>query len=144
MKLWRGSIYQKAIIVSILLLAVGTLSLTAGVLAYGTERTANLAGIIPGGAILRPFSGVRLSDASVSTDKPEYAPGQIVHITGAGFMGGENVQLRVVYVPGEKPANRGELPENVASGHDPWTISADGSGNITAEWRSEEHTSELQ
>src|SRR5438309_875688 len=34
-----------------------------------------------------------LSDASVTTDKGDYSPGQVVHITGSGFGPGETVAL---------------------------------------------------
>src|SRR5436190_12975543 len=132
MKIWLGRKSSLALIAA--LLCMGTLCLAAGVLAYGPENTANLFGFLPGGStVLRPLgaapvtdkSGVPMTDASVTTDRQDYSPGQIVHITGAGFMAGENVQMRVVYVPGDKPANRGaDVPENVASGHDPWTVTA--------------------
>src|SRR5438105_4063765 len=99
MKLWLRKNSSRAIIA--LLLCVGTLFVTAGVLAYGPESTANLFAFIPGASgIAHQFAGVPLTEASVATDMGEYAPGQIVQITGAGFMSGENVQLRVVYVPG--------------------------------------------
>src|SRR4051794_11855355 len=116
MKLWLGRKSTLAIIATLFLL--GTLSVTAGVLAYGPQQTADLLVFLAphglgGGKILRMATGVPMNDASVTTDKGEYSPGQIVHITGGGFMGGENVQLQVTYVVTDKPANRPELPDNV-------------------------------
>src|SRR5437763_1497750 len=117
MKIWLGRKSSLAIIA--VLFCVGTLSLAAGVLAYGPQSTANLFGFLPGGStVLHSVTGVPMTDTSITTDRQDYSPGQIVHITGAGFMAGENVQLRVVYVPGSRPADaRGELPQSVASGH---------------------------
>jgi hypothetical protein len=60
-----------------------------------------------------------------------------VHITGGGFGPGEAVRLEVDYVTtGLKVLSRPEA--NVASGHDPWYVNADGGGNFTSDWLVEE------
>jgi len=71
------------------------------------------------------------STATVSTDKSDYFPGQIVHISGSGFQPGEPVQLQITYVSTTKART---ARANVASGHDPWTVTADVLGNIAADW----------
>jgi len=57
--------------------------------------------------------------ASVSTDKADYAPGETVHISGAGWQPGETVQILLHEVPTRSPDIT-------------LTPVADGSGNISA------------
>src|SRR4029079_15928159 len=65
---------------------------------------------------------------AINTDKPDYAPGSIVSITGSGFQAGETVTLQVLH--------EGETGDNETSGaHAPWLVAADGSGNIIASWQ---------
>src|SRR5204863_180468 len=69
-----------------------------------------------------------LLDAAVTTDKGDYHPGEIVHISGSGFAAGETVQLDVDYKPnGTYPPFRPESA-GYASGHYPWDVTADGDG----------------
>src|SRR5436190_9073954 len=133
MKLWIGKNYMKGAIAVLLL--CGSLLMTAGVLAYGSESPATLFGITPNPEnILKPlgtFLGMETAvnmAASVATDKQDYHPGETVHITGSGFMAGETVRLQVVhYTPTEASL--------VAhAGHDPWDVTADSNGAFTAEW----------
>jgi hypothetical protein len=58
---------------------------------------------------------------SVSTDKADYAPGEIVQITGSGFSGSELVTLVVSYAD-LTPAGEG---------HDPWTVEASDGAFVT-------------
>ena len=76
-------------------------------------------------------------EASVTTDRSDYRPGQVVHITGSGFGAGEEVRLEVDYVPTGQKAERPDF-SHVASGHDPWYVTADGGGNFTSDWLVEE------
>ena len=50
------------------------------------------------------FAKIRAGDgfleASVTTDQQDYAPGQVVNISGSGFAPGESVSLQVTYVAG--------------------------------------------
>src|SRR6185503_12623092 len=64
-------------------------------------------------------------EAKVSTDKPDYSPGQTVIITGSGFWPNEIVTLQVVHIDGG--AEGGE-------GHEPWNVAADEEGNFTSQW----------
>ncbi len=62
--------------------------------------------------------------AQVSTDRPDYPPGDTVWITGSGFSGGESVTVQVTHVD---TLIRGGV------GHDPWTVKANG-GAFTTYW----------
>ena len=124
-------------VVLILLLLIGTISLMAGVLGvpdrqhslapatdsiftdYLSARPAyNLAGTTTTSPVMAP---------SVSTDKLDYHPGETVQITGSGFGANDVVTLRVTDV--------GPAPQFAsASGNDPWTVSADASGNFSSSW----------
>src|SRR6185436_8372189 len=65
-----------------------------------------------------------LAQATVTTDKEDYAPYSIVYITGAGFAPGETVSNIVVQISG--PA--------AGAIYDSWTVVADTNGNFETEW----------
>src|SRR5687768_239652 len=68
-----------------------------------------------------------VAGATVSTDKPDYAVGETVQITGAGFGANDVVTLQVTDI--------GSIFESVAaSGYESWTVNADSSGSFTASW----------
>jgi hypothetical protein len=69
--------------------------------------------------------GAFAQSATVQTDRPDYAPGEMAVITGAGFQAGETVTLQVVHIDG--------TPEGGA-GHDPWDWIADADGGISTGW----------
>jgi len=72
-------------------------------------------------------------DASVTTDRDDYSPGQTAYITGSGFQAGEAVVLQIVYVDsGLKNESAASFADH--SGHDPWTVVANSSGNISSSW----------
>ncbi|MES2466672.1 MAG: hypothetical protein V4675_05175 [Verrucomicrobiota bacterium] len=62
--------------------------------------------------------------AEVTTDKSDYPPGSTVQITGTGFQAGESVQCEVDHAD--------DL--DTGAGHDPWLVTADGSGSFTTTW----------
>src|SRR5215216_4012603 len=64
---------------------------------------------------------------SLTSDKNDYAPGEIVTLTGTGFLASEEVELQVVHV-GDDPD--GTDPEH----HEHWHAIADGNGNFVATW----------
>lgn len=66
-----------------------------------------------------------LAQATLSTDKPDYPPGSTVILTGSGFQSGEPVTLQVLH-DGEG--------DNDESEHQPWTVTADESGNFVTTW----------
>lgn len=70
-----------------------------------------------------------LADATVTTDKEDYLPGETVVITGSGFTGQPLVTLRVTHLPEIDPND-----ECAPFSHDPWVVVADGQGNFTAYW----------
>ena len=72
---------------------------------------------------------VARSQAIVQTDQTDYAPGSIVYISGSGWSPGEGVVLQVLH-PGDSLDNT----ISPSGAHLPWTIQADGQGNISAQW----------
>jgi hypothetical protein len=62
--------------------------------------------------------------ATIRTDKFDYQPGETALITGTGFAPGENVTLQVAHANGLVDGD----------GHAPFTVLADGSGNIDSQW----------
>jgi hypothetical protein len=63
---------------------------------------------------------------TIATDKTDYAPGETVNISGTGWNPGEAVTLQVLHVDGG---------DNTSSdAHTPWTVNADGDGNLIATW----------
>jgi MBG domain (YGX type)/Galactose oxidase, central domain len=60
-------------------------------------------GINSAGQILKSANLVKSSSASVTTDKTDYPPGEIVTITGSGFQPNEQVQLSLHEFPEEYP-----------------------------------------
>jgi hypothetical protein len=62
--------------------------------------------------------------ATIQTDKFDYQPGETAIIAGTGFAPGENVTLQVLHANGLVDGD----------GHEPFTVLADGSGNIDAQW----------
>ena len=63
--------------------------------------------------------------AFVATDQPGYQPGGIVMITGGGFQAGETVSLQVLRTDGTNCLS----PQ-----HGSWTVVADETGAIQADW----------
>src|ERR1051326_7539986 len=65
-----------------------------------------LGGVNSSGAILNSSSVLSSSSASVTTDKMDYAPGEVAHITGRGFQAGETVRVKIHEDP-HTPLERG-------------------------------------
>ena len=63
--------------------------------------------------------------ASVTTDKPDYLPGNTVQISGSGFTPGETVQLQVLNLTD---------PDDNGPEHQPWQVAADANGNVATTW----------
>lgn len=61
----------------------------------------------------------------LSTERPAYAAGDEIAITGAGFAPHETVTLSVTHDDGAAEAGMG---------HEPWVSSADGSGRVETTW----------
>ncbi|MDO9372760.1 MAG: MBG domain-containing protein, partial [Ferruginibacter sp.] len=66
--------------------------------------------------------------ATVTTDKPDYAPRSNAVFTGAGFQPGESVQLKV------KNLFRACNTVSADSSYLPWTVIADASGGFVTNW----------
>ncbi|MDB4904983.1 MAG: C-terminal target protein, partial [Mucilaginibacter sp.] len=67
------------------------------------------------------------TQASVQTDQLDYAPGSTVYITGSGFTANETVTLQILHY--------GTVGDNLTvAAHQPWTVAADASGNISSTW----------
>src|SRR5438552_338264 len=62
---------------------------------------------------------------TVTTDKPDYPPGDTAQITGTGFLPGEQVGCQVL---------RLDNPFDPNIEHLPWMVIADASGNFQSTW----------
>ena len=67
------------------------------------------------------------SAQTITTDKLDYPPGSTVIISGTGFQANETVQLQVLHI--DANGNNSTEPQ-----HQPWTVTADGSGNVASQW----------
>jgi hypothetical protein len=76
---------------------------------------------------LRP-EAARADVPNVSTDKADYAPGEIVTITGTGFGPYDEVTLQVTDI-GPRPTLEAD-----ASGYGTWTVTANENGEFTTTW----------
>ena len=65
------------------------------------------------------------AEASVSTDKLHYEPGETVKITGSGFRPGERVTLQV---------RHHDRRVEVGPAYEPWDVYANGEGGISSSW----------
>src|SRR5258705_10954419 len=65
--------------------------------------------------------------ATISTDQADYPPGSTVIITGGGFQADETVTLQVLHYPTC-------CDDGTSAEHQPWTVFADASGNVSATW----------
>jgi hypothetical protein len=65
--------------------------------------------------------------ATIGTDQADYAPGSTAIITGSGFTPGETVTLQVLHDP-----TGGD--DATSPAHQPWTVIADASGNVSSSW----------
>ena len=63
---------------------------------------------------------------SLTSDKPDYAPGEIAFLSGAGFQPGETIELVVLVEPDTLPDTEGSWS---------WVTTADNSGAFTAAWQ---------
>src|ERR1051326_5060206 len=62
---------------------------------------------------------------TVTTDKPDYPPGDTAQITGSGFQAGEEVECQVL---------RLDNPFDPNIEHLPWLVAVDASGNFQTSW----------
>ncbi len=83
--------------------------------------------VLVGAVLLCTAAQAATLSAIVSTDTLDYAPGDTVYIEGAGYWANESVQLQVHLQVGLPE------PEN-AQFYEPWTVTADGEGSISAIW----------
>src|SRR6266404_3711924 len=61
----------------------------------------------------------------VTTDKPDYPPGDAARMTGTGFLPDEQVECQVL---------RLDAPFDPSVAHLPWLVTADASGNFQTSW----------
>jgi hypothetical protein len=81
--------------------------------------------------LIAAFAGIGIlakaqGTATITTDLEDYPPGATVIITGSGFQAGETVILQVIHV--------GEDPGLDPDSHQPWSVFADGEGNVVSSW----------
>ena len=65
--------------------------------------------------------------ATIATDALDYPPGSTAIITGSGWQPGETVTLQVLHDP-----TGGD--DATSPAHQPWTVVADASGNVSSTW----------
>jgi hypothetical protein len=116
--------------------ATHTTSLAASPKGSGGQGATTFKKLLPEKRAKVPVLG--FFDASVNTDRDDYSPGQLVHISGAGFQANETVQLQVQYNPELSSKFARQASNDYASGHEPWFVVADDSGNFSADWLVEE------
>ncbi|MBC7687873.1 MAG: hypothetical protein H7211_06805, partial [Aquabacterium sp.] len=63
--------------------------------------------------------------ATLVSDKADYAPGTTAIFTGSGFQPGEQVKLLVLHYDGTSDGG---------ADHQPWMVTADASGNFVTTW----------
>src|SRR5437868_3608794 len=68
------------------------------------------------------------SQATITTDQPDYAPRSSAVFTGSGFTAGENVVLKVKNI---SHACNTIAPD---SSYTPWTVVADANGGFVTNW----------
>ncbi|AGI24978.1 hypothetical protein H681_15550 [Pseudomonas sp. ATCC 13867] len=75
------------------------------------------------------------SDASVSTDQQDYAPGSTASITANGFAAGSTVMFQVRHATSAGPDGTWGTPDdvldgNAGAGHAPWYVTDGGAGDL--------------
>jgi hypothetical protein len=80
-----------------------------------------LGGVNGGGAVLNSSAVVASSGAAITTDKMDYAPGEIATISGRGYAAGEVVRVKIHEDP-HTPQERG------------FDVTADAEGNFSGEY----------
>src|ERR1041384_4020584 len=65
--------------------------------------------------------------ATLTSDRPDYPPGDTVKLTGAGFSPGETVTLQVSH-------SDATFDNDTSAAHQPWQVTADDSGGIQTIW----------
>src|SRR5690349_6052400 len=80
-----------------------------------------LGGVNSAGTVLSSSPLFSSSNAAISTDKLDYAPGETAHLTGHGFQAGETVRLKIHEDP-HTPQERG------------MDVVADGAGSFVADY----------
>ena len=80
-----------------------------------------LGGVNSSGTVLSSSAVLGSSSASITTDKMDYAPGEIARISGRGFQPGENVRVKIHEDP-HTPQERG------------FDVTADAEGNFSGEY----------
>ncbi|MEE9102039.1 DUF5801 repeats-in-toxin domain-containing protein [Pseudomonas nitroreducens] len=79
-----------------------------------------------------------MSDVSVSTDQQDYAPGSTATITASGFAAGSTITFQVQHVTDAGPDGIWGTPDDVieitsGAGHDPWSVTDGGPGDLDGE-----------
>src|SRR5262245_25840160 len=90
------------------------------------SRVARMFWMLCAGALLQ-FAVARAGDSvpTVTTDKPDYPPGDTAIITGTGFLPGEQVVCQVL---------RLDNPFDPNIEHLPWLVTVDANGNFKTTW----------
>jgi hypothetical protein len=127
-------------------IAVLTLLVLSGVALFAgvtTIQSSSTVGLIPGssfnwaggaGSIVAQF--MSSPAPSVQTDRNDYAPGEEVQISGAGFAPNEPITLLIVHITPPGAAKSAGMETSLAdhAGHTPWQVTTDANGNFASSW----------
>ena len=75
--------------------------------------------------VLETLEDRTLLSVWVATDQTDYPPGSTALISGGGYQPGDAITLQVVHTDGNP---------DVSPANDPWTVTADDSGNVASTW----------
>ncbi|TMQ74046.1 MAG: hypothetical protein E6K81_01615, partial [Candidatus Eisenbacteria bacterium] len=76
-------------------------------------------------ALLITCTATRSFAQTLTSDQPDYAPGTMATLTGAGFAPGESVVVVV---------HHADATPDSGADHEPWTVLADDAGGFVTTW----------
>jgi len=81
--------------------------------------------VLASGVLLSMATAVAALGQTLTTDKPDYQPGEMAALTGTGFVAGEDVLLQVLHA---------DATADSGGDHGSWTVVADGNGDFATTW----------
>ncbi|HEY6193143.1 MAG TPA: Ig-like domain repeat protein, partial [Bacteroidota bacterium] len=73
------------------------------------------------------FTSAAFPQATLTSNKSDYAPGDTAALTGSGFSAGESVQLLVGHADGT-------FDNDTSTAHQPWQVTSDENGSFETTW----------
>src|ERR1043165_7209662 len=78
-------------------------------------------------ALVILLTSAAFPQATLTSDRSDYPPGDTVKLAGMGFFPGETVTLLVSH-------EDGSFDNDTSAAHQPWQVTADDSGSIQTIW----------